>query len=108
MASYRESNCRAGLRELTREALRDEILNPKAYQESVELMRIGRAEIETNPDGISLGGAFLEALNLVGVLITLGSLYGVYSGQPKSGGIILFAFGCFALAKKCSNKQNSW
>ena len=57
-----------GLRELTREALRDEILNPKAYQESVELMRIGRAEIETNPDGISLGGAFLETLSLVGVL----------------------------------------
>jgi hypothetical protein len=57
-----------GLRELTREALRDEILDPKAYQESVDLMRIGRAEIETNPDGISLGGAFLETLSLVGVL----------------------------------------
>ncbi len=36
--------------------------------ESVELMRIGRAEIEANPDGISLGGAFLETLSLVGVL----------------------------------------
>jgi hypothetical protein len=56
------------LRDLTREALRDEILDPKAYQESVELMRIGRAEIEANPDGISLGGAFLETLSLVGVL----------------------------------------
>ncbi|MBQ0764038.1 Acg family FMN-binding oxidoreductase [Marinobacter psychrophilus] len=56
------------LRDLTREALRDELLDPKAYQESIELMRIGRAEIEANPDGISLGGAFLETLNFVGVL----------------------------------------
>ena len=31
-------------------------------------MRIGRAEIEANPDGIALGGAFLEALSLTGVL----------------------------------------
>lgn len=56
------------LRDLTRDALRDEILNPQAFQESVDLMRIGRAEIEANPDGISLGGAFLESLSLVGVL----------------------------------------
>ncbi|MFT6980212.1 MAG: hypothetical protein ACJARK_001720 [Marinobacter psychrophilus] len=56
------------LRDLTREALRDELLDPKAYQESIELMRIGRAEIEANPDGISLGGAFLETLSFVGVL----------------------------------------
>ena len=56
------------LRDLTRAALRDEIFDPRAYQESVDLMRIGRAEIDANPDGISLGGAFLEALSLVGVL----------------------------------------
>jgi hypothetical protein len=56
------------LRDLTRDALRDEILDPQAFQESVDLMRIGRAEIEANPDGISLGGAFLETLSLVGVL----------------------------------------
>ncbi len=31
-------------------------------------MRIGRAEIEANPDGISLGGAFLEVLSLTGIL----------------------------------------
>lgn len=56
------------LRTITRDALRDEILDPRAFQESIDLMRIGRAEIEANPDGISLGGAFLEILNLVGVL----------------------------------------
>jgi len=56
------------LRTLTRDALRDEILDPRAFQESIDLMRIGRAEIETNPDGISLGGAFLETLSLLGML----------------------------------------
>ena len=56
------------LRTLTRDAFREEILDPDAFQESVDLMRIGRTEIEANPDGIYLGGAFLEALSLVGVL----------------------------------------
>ncbi len=56
------------LRYLAREAFRDEILDPEAYRESVDLMRIGRTEIEANPDGISLGGPFLETLSLVGIL----------------------------------------
>ena len=57
-----------GLRTLTRDALRDEVLDPHAFKESVDLMRIGRSEIEANPDGIYLGGAFLETLSLVGML----------------------------------------
>lgn len=56
------------LRDLTRNAFRDEILDPRAFQESVDLMRIGRGEIEANPDGLSLGGPLLETLSLVGVL----------------------------------------
>ena len=56
------------LRALIRDAMVAEMRTPNAYQESVDLMRIGRAEIEANPDGIALGGAFLETLNLVGVL----------------------------------------
>jgi hypothetical protein len=56
------------LRLLTKDALQGEIKDPEAFQESVDLMRIGKAEIEANPDGIFLGGAFLETLNLVGVL----------------------------------------
>ena len=56
------------LRELTRDALRAEILDPVAYGESIDLMRIGRAEIEANPDGISLGGPLLESLSLLGML----------------------------------------
>jgi hypothetical protein len=56
------------LRILTRDAMITEIRTPDAYQESVDLMRIGRREIEANPDGIALGGAFLESLSLVGIL----------------------------------------
>jgi len=56
------------LRALTKDAMLTEVGTPEAYRESIDLMRIGRAEIEANPDGIALGGAFLEALNLTGVL----------------------------------------
>ena len=56
------------LRVLTRDAMFDEIGSPEAFQESIDLMRIGRREIEANPDGITLGGAFLETLNLAGIL----------------------------------------
>lgn len=58
----------AELRALTWDAWMVEAKTPRTYRESVELMRIGKAEIEANPDGISLGGPFLETLHLVGVL----------------------------------------
>lgn len=45
-----------------------EALTPRTLQESIDVMRIGRREIEANPDGIELGGLFLESLNLAGVL----------------------------------------
>lgn len=56
------------LRTLTRDAMRKEIATPEAYGESIDLMRIGRSEIEANPDGIALSGALLETLSLVGIL----------------------------------------
>ena len=56
----------ADLRALTWRAWMIEATTPRAWQESVDLMRIGRSEIEANPDGIALGGAVLEALALAG------------------------------------------
>lgn len=56
------------LRELARLAFRGELTDPSAYQESVDLMRIGRREIEATPDGIFLGGPLLESLKLLGLL----------------------------------------
>ena len=56
------------LRDLTWRAFEREIRTPSAYGESVKLARIGKDEIERNPDGISLGGPMLEALNKLGMM----------------------------------------
>ena len=56
------------LRTLTWEAMEIEMTTRRVMKESVDLMRLGKAEIEANPDGISLGGPFLESLKVVGML----------------------------------------
>ncbi len=58
----------AALRDLTWQAWMTEATTPRTMQESVDLMRFGKCEINANPDGIDLGGAFLEALMLAGLL----------------------------------------
>jgi len=58
----------AALRTLTWEAMEIEMTTQHVMMESVDLMRFGKAEIEANPDGISLGGPFLESLMLAGML----------------------------------------
>jgi hypothetical protein len=58
----------ADLRALTWEAWMIEAQSPQAFGESVDLMRFGKAEILASPDGIDLGGVFLEGLMLAGVL----------------------------------------
>jgi len=52
------------LRELTHEALRIEIETPHTFQESVDLFRIGRREVDANPDGIDFTGPVFESLRL--------------------------------------------
>ena len=56
------------LRSLTYRAHEIEVITPNTYRESIDLMRIGKAEINANPDGIDLGGPFLESLALVGMM----------------------------------------
>lgn len=56
------------LKMLTWEAMEVEFFTHRTMQESVDLMRFGKAEINANPDGIDLGGPFLETLMLAGVL----------------------------------------
>lgn len=58
----------AALRTLTLDAWMVEATTPQTHRESVELMRFGKAEINANPDGIALGGAFLEGLMMTGLL----------------------------------------
>ena len=54
------------LRALTWDAWLIELKTARTWQETVDLMRIGKAEIEANPDGVSIGGPMLEALALTG------------------------------------------
>jgi hypothetical protein len=58
----------AAIRALTWQALLIEMNTDRTLHESVELMRFGKAEIDASPDGISIGGPFLEALMLIGQL----------------------------------------
>lgn len=58
----------AALRALSWEAMEIELRTYRTMKESVDLMRIGKAEIEANPDGISLGGPLMEGLGLLGMM----------------------------------------
>ncbi len=55
------------LRVITRDALQIEIDTPHTYRESVDLFRIGRNEIDANPDGIDFGGPLFESLGAFGL-----------------------------------------
>lgn len=57
----------AALRKLSHDALLLEIETPHTYRESVDLFRIGRAEVEANPDGIDFSGPLFEAMHLAGL-----------------------------------------
>ncbi len=62
------------IRALTWAAWEIEARTPRTYRESVDLMRFGKAEINANPDGIDLGGPFLEGLALFGMLSREGQM----------------------------------
>ncbi len=55
------------LRALSREALIIEIETPRTYKESVDLFRIGRREVNANPDGIDFSGPMFETLRVLGM-----------------------------------------
>lgn len=56
------------VKKLTIDAWMTEMHTPRTLKESVDLFRIGKAEINANPDGIDLGGPFLETLAIAGIL----------------------------------------
>ena len=57
----------ARYRELTRKALEIEVMTPHTFKESVDLFRIGRREVEANPDGIDFSGPMFETMGRVGL-----------------------------------------
>lgn len=62
------------LRRLTLEAWTIEATTYRTMKESTDLFRLGKAEIEANPDGIDFGGPFFETLILAGLMTREGSL----------------------------------
>ena len=62
------------LRKIATEAWLIEAATPDAWKESIDLLRIGKAEINANPDGIDLGGPLFEALARAGLLTREASL----------------------------------
>jgi hypothetical protein len=54
------------LRDLIWQAFETEVLTPRTFRESIDLLRIGAAQIDANPDGIALKGPLFEALSLTG------------------------------------------
>jgi len=65
---YTDARSVNAIKTLTWEAWMVEAMTHRTMKESVDLMRFGKAEINANPDGIDLGGPFLESLMVVGVL----------------------------------------
>jgi len=64
----------AALRDLASEAWLIEAQTPKAWKESIDLLRIGKVEINAQPDGIDLGGTMFELLYKMGALTREASL----------------------------------
>jgi len=66
------------LRVLTWEAMHIEMTTHRTHMESMHLTRLGKREINANPDGIAVRGAMQEALILVGMITIEGQ------SDPKS------------------------
>ena len=80
----------ARYRALTHEALRIEIETPRTFMESVNLFRIGRAEVDASPDGIDFTGPLFETLRLLG-LFTREAASDTSSSAFRAGADAVFA-----------------
>ncbi len=67
VGSTRASPLRQTLRALTKKAMGIEFGTDRVYLESVDLYRIGAAEVDANPDGISFTGPLFELMRAGGV-----------------------------------------
>lgn len=56
------------LRDLTLQSWQIEASTHRTLKESIDLTRVGKAEVNANPDGIELIGAFFDVLKLTGMI----------------------------------------
>ncbi len=97
----------AVLRNLTWEAMEIELTTRHLMKETVDLMRLGKTEIEANPDGIALGGPFLESLKLVGMLRREDQLDPTSTGFKQSSDMIKKAMKATNAYAVVTSKGNS-
>lgn len=64
----------ARIRQLTLDAWMVEATTYRTMKESTDLFRLGKAEVEANPDGLDFSGPFFETLILTGMMTREGSL----------------------------------
>ena len=69
-----DSSAVSELRDLTWNAWMIEATTYRTMKESTDLFRLGKAEVEANPDGIDFSGPFFESLILAGLMTREGSL----------------------------------
>ena len=62
-----KTNKIAELRSLTHKAMAVELATPRTYKESVDLFRIGKTEVNANPDGIDFTGPLFDTLAIFGL-----------------------------------------
>lgn len=74
----------ATIRDLVVRAIDIEMATERTHRESVDVMRIGAAEVEAQPDGIDLEGPMFEGLRMAG-LISRGQLADPSSMAAKAG-----------------------
>lgn len=55
-------------RDITVKAMEIELDTPRTYKESVDLFRIGKSEINANPDGIELPGLMMDVMGATGIM----------------------------------------
>ena len=81
---YHQADQVSALQKLTWDAWQVEANTPHTHKESVDLMRFGKKEINNNPDGIDIGGPFLNFLMMLG-LLSREALLNPNSMSSKSG-----------------------
>ncbi len=84
LAGTSEPGLVARLREITVNAMAAELTTPRTYRESVGWFRIGKAEVEANPDGLEFTGLSFELLHLFGLFTRENSL-DVDSANARQG-----------------------
>jgi hypothetical protein len=98
----------ATLRELTWNAWMIEATTYRTMKESTDLFRLGKAEIEANPDGIDFSGPFFESLILAGLMTREGSLDPEsmeFAEGAKIYNEMLFATPAYAVIKTPGNDR---